>query len=91
MDHMLWYRLEKTPRYNILLPFVHIYAFVHPPMQVMMPLMCDQADALVQTLKREVGYGRPTYIETWHYDSALMYFQDHHVQPEGDALRRQNC
>lgn len=34
-------------------------------MKVMMPLMCDQADALVQTLKREVGYGRPTYIDGW--------------------------
>eukprot|EP00435_Cladocopium_sp_Y103_P068298 s670_g31.t1 len=34
-------------------------------MKVMMPLMCDQADALVQTLKREVGYGRPTYIDAW--------------------------
>ena len=50
----------------------HPVATLHLPMQVMMPLMCDQADALVQTLKREVGYGRPTYIEAWHYDNALM-------------------
>ena len=50
----------------------HPVAILHLPMQVMMPLMCDQADALVQTLKREVGYGRPTYIEAWHYDKALM-------------------
>ena len=30
-----------------------------------MPLMCEQADALVETLKREVGYGNPTYIVAW--------------------------
>jgi len=34
-------------------------------MKVMMPLMCEQADALVETLKREVGYGNPTYIDAW--------------------------
>eukprot|EP00490_Sorites_sp_Unknown_P000333 CAMPEP_0114664908 /NCGR_PEP_ID=MMETSP0191-20121206/29702_1 /TAXON_ID=126664 /ORGANISM="Sorites sp." /LENGTH=530 /DNA_ID=CAMNT_0001908369 /DNA_START=36 /DNA_END=1628 /DNA_ORIENTATION=- len=34
-------------------------------MKVMMPLMCDQADALVETLKREVGYGKATYIDAW--------------------------
>eukprot|EP00438_Fugacium_kawagutii_P018281 Skav222992 [mRNA] locus=scaffold1827:234945:236435:- [translate_table: standard] len=34
-------------------------------MKVLMPLMCDQADALVQTLKQEVGYGKATYIDAW--------------------------
>ena len=45
-------------------------------MQVMMPLMCDQADALVQTLKREVGYGRPTYIEAWQKVTMTMIFEN---------------
>jgi len=31
----------------------------------MMPLMCSQADKLVETLKREVGFGGTTPIDTW--------------------------
>ena len=44
----------------------------HEFAQVMMPLMCEQADALVETLKREVGYGHPTYIEPWYGEVYLL-------------------
>lgn len=30
-----------------------------------MPMMCEQADLLVKALKRDVGYGGTTYIDTW--------------------------
>lgn len=30
-----------------------------------MPLMCDQADQLIKAMKRDVGYGNSTYIDTW--------------------------
>ncbi|CAJ1335055.1 unnamed protein product, partial [Effrenium voratum] len=30
-----------------------------------MPLMCEQADQLMKAMKRDVGYGGTTYIDTW--------------------------
>ncbi|CAK9001814.1 unnamed protein product [Durusdinium trenchii] len=30
-----------------------------------MPMMCDQADLLIKAMKRDVGYGGTTYIDTW--------------------------
>mmetsp|Transcript_96559 Transcript_96559/g.133892 ORF Transcript_96559/g.133892 Transcript_96559/m.133892 type:complete len:534 (-) Transcript_96559:113-1714(-) len=30
-----------------------------------MPLMCEQADQLIKAMKRDVGYGNSTYIDTW--------------------------
>lgn len=34
-------------------------------MKVIMPLMCEQAENLVKTLKREVGYGKPMFVDAW--------------------------
>uniref|UniRef100_A0A7S0FJV0 Cytochrome P450 n=1 Tax=Pyrodinium bahamense TaxID=73915 RepID=A0A7S0FJV0_9DINO len=34
-------------------------------MKDLMPAMCDQADKLVNALKREVGYGGSAYIDGW--------------------------
>ncbi|CAJ1326795.1 unnamed protein product [Effrenium voratum] len=34
-------------------------------MKAMMPMMCNQADLLVAALKRHVGYGNATYIDSW--------------------------
>ena len=56
---------------QLLLRIHHCFAFLvdpcllgeRPTDEVIMPLMCEQAENLVKTLKREVGYGKPMFVE----------------------------
>ena len=38
-----------------------------------MPLMCEQANALVNALKRDVGYGKAMYLAFWWLNYLVLF------------------